>query len=204
MPPKQDVCQRLTEEEQEIVASNTGLIGFAIKKVGLIGNLIEDQFQDGAIALMGATRNYDESKGYEFSTYATRAIRNALLRNEYQFGAIRIPRDLKCKGKSSPERRAAAKKARTAVSLNEVSGTPKNLVYSEEDDGSGFSYEAMQAAKLAVFDLEPLERDIVESVVMGDESMTDVGERLGIKRWTIRYIKRKAMTKLRDQLQKHV
>lgn len=203
MPAKQDARERLTEEEQEVVAKNTGLIGLAIKKVGPNGNLVDDQFQDGAIALMTAARKYDESKGWKFSTYATKSIYNALLRNDYQYGPIHIPRDLKCKGKSTPERMAAAKKARSSVSLNVVLRTPEHPSYSDGDDDE-FSYEATQAARRAVLKLEPIERDMIQSVVMGGETMMDFGKRHGFGRWTTRGIKRRALAKLRARLQKHV
>ncbi len=52
---------------------------------------IEDLFQVGRMGLWTATQKFDPSRGFKFSTYATWWIRQAISREIYNGGQIRIP-----------------------------------------------------------------------------------------------------------------
>lgn len=66
--------------------------GFLDKYVGLLNvptRYKEDLIQEGLIGLLKAVRTYDESKGFTFSTYAWRCIKNSViseLRRYERFG----------------------------------------------------------------------------------------------------------------------
>lgn len=82
----------------ELVQDNMKLVGFVIKNKKLnipfhIQKDMRDLYQEGYILLIKAANKFDESKGYEFSTYAVNTIylglrsfldRDAVKRYKYQ------------------------------------------------------------------------------------------------------------------------
>lgn len=66
---------RLTPEQADMVAANTGLISLVVKP-----HMVDydDAFQDGVLGLARATQKFDPSKGFKFSTYAYQWIRQAV------------------------------------------------------------------------------------------------------------------------------
>lgn len=60
----------------EIISSNTGLIWAQLKRLYLCND--PDAESIGYVALYNAAVTFDESKGFQFSTYATCCIYNAL------------------------------------------------------------------------------------------------------------------------------
>lgn len=67
----------LTEEQRALVEANEKLVPFVANKYDwckLVYGSIEDAIGDGYIALCIAAQNYDASRGYSFSTYASKLI----------------------------------------------------------------------------------------------------------------------------------
>jgi RNA polymerase sporulation-specific sigma factor len=62
---------------ETLFIENTPLIKFIIKKMGLKYNL-EECYLVGEDALIKAVKTFDESKGYKFSSYATKCIQYEL------------------------------------------------------------------------------------------------------------------------------
>lgn len=60
------------EERNKKVEENLKLISYALKLLKVPWN--EDYFQQGVLELIRCVENYDDNKGYKFSTYATRCI----------------------------------------------------------------------------------------------------------------------------------
>ena len=60
------------EERNKKVEENLKLISYALKLLKVPWN--EDYFQQGVLELIRCVENYDNTKGYRFSTYATRCI----------------------------------------------------------------------------------------------------------------------------------
>lgn len=60
------------EERNKRVEENLRLVSHALALLKVPWN--EDYFQQGVLELIRCAENYDESKGYKFSTYATRCI----------------------------------------------------------------------------------------------------------------------------------
>lgn len=94
----------LTPAQSEMVAANTGLIGFVLKTKAkhLVGDAYDeaDAWQDGVFGLARAVQLFDPTLGYRFSTYALPLIfqsiqrgrgriESAAWRNAYQAGAAR-------------------------------------------------------------------------------------------------------------------
>ena len=80
------------EERNKKVEENLKLITYSLNLLKVPWN--EDYFQQGVLELIRCVENYDESKGYKFSTYATNCIKLKL--KEY------IKRDYVIKPKRNP------------------------------------------------------------------------------------------------------
>ena len=75
---------RTKEEIEKLVEENISLVDFMLYKhfktfINLYPNLVDDLKQEGAIGLMKAAEQFDETKG-AFTTIATFKIKNAMLR----------------------------------------------------------------------------------------------------------------------------
>lgn len=64
--------------KEQLVLSNTGMIGIVMKSLNL-SVTDDDLFATGIVGLIKAINSFDQTKGYMFSTYATRIIRNEIL-----------------------------------------------------------------------------------------------------------------------------
>lgn len=68
---------QLTDKERELVEANKKLVPFIANKYDwckMVYGSMEDAIGDGYIALCIAAQNYDASRGYLFSTYASKLI----------------------------------------------------------------------------------------------------------------------------------
>lgn len=63
---------------ETLFIENKALIAFIIKKMGIRYNF-EECYMVGENALIKATKTFDETKGYKFSSYATKCIQYELL-----------------------------------------------------------------------------------------------------------------------------
>lgn len=83
----------LTREEK--IEKNIGLVhSIAVRFKGR-GVDYEDLFQNGCVGLIKAVDNFDESKGFAFSTYAVPVIMGEIKRIFRDGGAIKVSRSLK-------------------------------------------------------------------------------------------------------------
>lgn len=62
----------------ELILDNVKLIYLVLKKMGL-QKYTDDLYDIGLIGLVGAANTYDPDKGYKFSTYATKCIKNDIM-----------------------------------------------------------------------------------------------------------------------------
>ena len=80
---------RTKEEIEKLVEDNISLVDFMLYKhfktfINLYPNLVDDLKQEGAIGLMKAAEQFDETKG-AFTTIATFKIKNAMLRFYHRY-----------------------------------------------------------------------------------------------------------------------
>ncbi len=72
------------KEKDDFILKNMGLVDFVISKKLIRYNRYEYDYEDirqmGYLQLVRSVENFDESKGYEFSTYATSCILNGILK----------------------------------------------------------------------------------------------------------------------------
>ncbi len=85
----------LINNEEKIIKDNIGLVHSCCKR--FVGRNIEydDMFQVGCMGLLKASRDFDESLGFKFSTYAVPVILGEIKRLFRDTGAIKVSRSLK-------------------------------------------------------------------------------------------------------------
>lgn len=104
----------MTELEcrNEIVENNLGLVHACAKRFRGRGVEYDDLFQAGCIGLIKAADNFDETRGFSFSTYAVPVILGEIKRIFRDGGSVKIGRAIKEKS-----RNAVKKKEEISVTL---------------------------------------------------------------------------------------
>lgn len=85
----------VTAERDEMISENIGLVHSIAKRFTGRGADYEDLFQSGCVGLIKAVDNFDEEKGFAFSTYAVPVIMGEIKRIFRDGGAIKVSRSLK-------------------------------------------------------------------------------------------------------------
>lgn len=85
----------LANKEEFFIKENLGLVHSCCRR--FIGRNIEydDMFQAGCMGLLKASRDFDESRGFMFSTYAVPVILGEIKRLFRDTGAVKVSRALK-------------------------------------------------------------------------------------------------------------
>ena len=81
--------------EEEKLLKNMGLVHSIASRFPYSGVEYEDLVQIGSLGLLKAIRNFDESKGFAFSTYAVPVITGEIKRFMRDDGAIKVSRAVK-------------------------------------------------------------------------------------------------------------
>ncbi|MCC8073034.1 MAG: sigma-70 family RNA polymerase sigma factor [Clostridiales bacterium] len=85
----------VTGSREEMIKSNIGLVHSIANRFRGRGTDYDDLFQSGCVGLIKAVDNFDESKGFAFSTYAVPVIMGEIRRIFRDGGAIKVSRSLK-------------------------------------------------------------------------------------------------------------
>lgn len=85
----------VTDTREEMIKANIGLVHSIANRFRGRGVDYEDLFQSGCVGLIKAVDNFDESKGFAFSTYAVPVIMGEIRRIFRDGGAIKVSRSLK-------------------------------------------------------------------------------------------------------------
>lgn len=93
----------LDEKERldEIVKSNLGLVHSCANRFRGRGVEYDDLFQAGCLGLVKASKNFDDEKGFAFSTYAVPVILGEIKRLFRDGGAVKVGRALKEKSRAA-------------------------------------------------------------------------------------------------------
>lgn len=83
------------DNRSQMIEQNLGLVHSVAKRFKGRGVDYEDLFQSGCIGLIKAVDNFDEEKGFQFSTYAVPVIMGEIRRVFRDGGAIKVGRTLK-------------------------------------------------------------------------------------------------------------
>ncbi len=82
-------------DRNKFINDNTGLVHACAKRFSGRGIEYEDLFQAGCLGLIKAVDNFDETRGFKFSTYAVPVILGEIKKLFRDGGAIKIGRTLK-------------------------------------------------------------------------------------------------------------
>ncbi len=85
----------LLNKEEEFIKENLGLVHSCCRRFAGRGIEYDDMFQAGCVGLLKAARDFDESRGFMFSTYAVPGILGEIKRLFRDGGAIKVSRTLK-------------------------------------------------------------------------------------------------------------
>lgn len=141
----------LVNKEEEFIKENLGLVHSCCRR--FTGRNIEydDLFQAGCVGLLKASRDFDETRGFMFSTYAVPVILGEIKRLFRDGGAIKVSRSLKelslkvvrmgeqfekQKGRAATVSELAEMLSVTTGEINEaicVSTPPTSLTYYDEN-----------------------------------------------------------------------
>lgn len=88
------------ENRNITVENNIGLVHACVKRFKDRGVEYDDLFQAGCVGLIKAADNFDESRGFSFSTYAVPVILGEIKRIFRDGGSVKIGRTLKEKARS--------------------------------------------------------------------------------------------------------
>lgn len=92
-------------KRDEMINSNYGLVHACANKFRGRGVEYDDLFQAGCIGLIKAADNFDESRGFAFSTYAVPVILGEIKRIFRDGGSVKIGRALKEKSRKAMKER---------------------------------------------------------------------------------------------------
>lgn len=85
----------VTSQRDKMITDNIGLVHSVAHRFKGRGVDYDDLFQSGCLGLVKAVDNFDESKGFAFSTYAVPVIMGEIRRIFRDGGAIKVSRSLK-------------------------------------------------------------------------------------------------------------
>jgi len=112
----------MVSKREQTINDNIGLVHSIANRFKGRGADYEDLFQAGCLGLIKAVDNFDESKGFAFSTYAVPVIMGEIKRIFRDGGAIKVSRSLKEKSiKVQSIREQFVKKELREPTLSELS-----------------------------------------------------------------------------------
>ncbi len=85
----------VTSNRNKMIEENIGLVHSIAKRFKGRGEEYDDLYQAGCVGLIKAVDNFDESKGFLFSTYAVPVIMGEIRRLFRDGGAVKVSRSLK-------------------------------------------------------------------------------------------------------------
>ena len=87
------------KNRNSIVEKNLGLVHSCAKRFTGRGVEYDDLFQAGCVGLIKAADNFDESRGFSFSTYAVPVILGEMKRIFRDGGTVKVGRAIKDKSR---------------------------------------------------------------------------------------------------------
>ncbi len=171
---------RADKIRERLIQSNLRLVVSIARRFVNGRNALDDLISDGEVALMNAVRNFDYSRGFRFSTYATHSIQRAYYR------------------RMQTSQRDARRFRELPVGFPEEVPDRANSTETTEEEFALLQ----QTMKWMSEELSDRERFIVESRfgLNGDRvqrTLRDIGEELGISKERVRQIQLAAIDRLK-------
>ena len=157
----------------QIIETNTPLIWSIVRRFLGRGAESDDLYQLGCLGLLKAIHGFDESLGYQFSTYAVPKISGEIRRFLRDDGSVKVSRTQK--------ERALKIKQCSEKLLFELNREP---TVSEIAKSCGLSVEEVAQAECATASTESLNREIRED----GQTLEDKIGSIGLEEKTLEYI----------------
>jgi RNA polymerase sigma factor (sigma-70 family) len=191
----------LTEDEKRVVEANMRLVYAIASRSYRYSDLsVEDRVQAGVLGLMRAAQLFDPSRGFAFSTYATRWIKNTVQQAIMGHDVISVP--LYVRHDHSDEREQA-RASRFHAARDRALGVGGGVV---DDDVAGCGSpesavdDADEAAWLAgrIALLTEKQQDVIRSIYWDGVGEQRIGRRHGVSRQRVWQWKDRALARLRE------
>lgn len=216
----------VTAERDEMISENIGLVHSIAKRFTGRGADYEDLFQSGCVGLIKAVDNFDESKGFAFSTYAVPVIMGEIKRIFRDGGAIKVSRSLKEKSikaqylrdkfveKELREPTVSELSKMLGCDLNETAeilnvitpmislngfGENGDLNFDIPSDDTDAFFERLSLMQ-ALDSLSQQERKLIEYRYFNGKTQCETAELLGVSQVQISRKEKAVLKKLRERL----
>ncbi len=181
------------EAKNELIERNLRLVAHIAKKYRTSVRDLDDLISIGSLGLIKAVSTYSPSRGKSLAAYAGRCIENEIL--------MSIRAERKRRGEISLEEPIGADRDGNAITVGDVIGT-------DEESVLGSTLDKLSAERLrALVDglREPRERSVIilRYGLDGGEPLPqrEVGKLLGISRSYVSRIEKRALLRLRSELE---
>ncbi|MBQ8027841.1 MAG: sigma-70 family RNA polymerase sigma factor [Clostridia bacterium] len=216
------------ENREEIINSNYGLVHACANKFRGRGVDYDDLFQAGCIGLIKAADNFDETRGFAFSTYAVPVILGEIKRIFRDGGPVKIGRTLKEKARNAMKvkeelsvklqreptvnelAKALGVEAAEAAELITVSMPTVSLTMGEDESESHQfdipinSHEEEISDRLALYDvirnLEDEDRELIELRYFKGLTQVKTAEKMGLSQVQVSRREKVILTKMRKKM----
>ncbi len=216
----------VTSNRNKMIEENIGLVHSIAQRFKGRGEEYDDLYQAGCVGLIKAVDNFDESKGFLFSTYAVPVIMGEIRRLFRDGGAVKVSRSLKEKSiKVQAIREKFIKKELREPTISELSdlceiGTEElsevlniinpviSLSCSTDDGDDTIDIPVDDTEKLfnrlsvqqAIKDLSNDELLLIKYRYYEGKTQCETAKFLGISQVQVSRREKQLLTKLRDKL----
>lgn len=216
----------MVSEREEKIISNIPLVHSIASRFKNRGSEYEDLFQAGCVGLIKAVDNFDDSRGFMFSTYAVPVIMGEIKRIFRDGGSVKVSRSIKEKSAAVQKERSSfiAKYSRepTLSELSKICGisteemseligviTPvislstvfedDNAEFDIPDDNSEELFNKL-AVSCAVNELEPRDRKLVYLRYFEGKTQCETAAALNISQVQVSRREKAVLSILRNKL----
>ena len=216
----------MVSDRDRKITENIGLVHSVANKFRGRGADYDDLFQAGCVGLIKAVDNFDETKGFAFSTYAVPVIMGEIKRIFRDGGLIKVSRSLKEKSQkiqiARDEFQHKYMREPTVYELAELSGVPAEEIpealgvlaptlslsgSSDDDEESDIPIDDSDrlfdrlAIIGAVSNLSYEEKMLVQYRFFDVKTQSDTAELLGISQVQVSRKEKNILLKMRQNLQ---
>lgn len=216
----------MVSDRDRKITDNIGLVHSVANKFRGRGADYDDLFQAGCVGLIKAVDNFDETKGFAFSTYAVPVIMGEIKRIFRDGGLIKVSRSLKEKSQkiqiARDEFQHKYMREPTVSELAELSGVPAEEIpealgvlaptlslsgSSDDDEESDIPIDDSDrlfdrlAIIGAVSNLSYEEKMLVQYRFFDGKTQSDTAELLGISQVQVSRKEKNILLKMRQNLQ---
>ncbi len=213
------------------IEDNMGLVYSVVKRFLGRGTEYEDLVQIGSIGLIKAAKHFDESKGFQFSTYAVPMIIGEIKRFLRDDGAVKVSRSLKeHAGKIGYAKEKLSNSLGRSPTLSELetetgltkeeitraldAARPCTSIYEQNEDDTYVldkivtkeSEEEKNIERIFLKELldslDNRSRKVILLRYFKEETQQQVADRLGVSQVQVSRIEKKVLEKLRKQCEK--